>query len=167
MSGTLRRPFCGESRGRTALNDAIIVALDQLRSAHRERHALIIVSDGGDNASKHKFDQVMSKGAKFQGNNIFHRHFWRERSGTKSPDAGEAGQSDGWQAYFPRSRIEGCVDLHPNSRDIREQYMLGYNRPARPRKARITKIEVKSMLRTVKDCTCARAVTRRRSLLLQ
>src|SRR6202008_423072 len=49
------------AQGRTALNDAIIVALGQLRSGHRERQALIIVSDGGDNASKHKFAEVLAE----------------------------------------------------------------------------------------------------------
>ena len=42
------------ARGQTALYDAVYEGLNHLQLAHGEKKALIIVSDGGDNASQHK-----------------------------------------------------------------------------------------------------------------
>ncbi len=39
--------------GRTALLDAVYLALSQMRKSHMARKALLIVSDGGDNASRY------------------------------------------------------------------------------------------------------------------
>ena len=46
--------------GKTALYDAILLALEHLGKAHLERRELIIISDGGDNASRHTFQQVLT-----------------------------------------------------------------------------------------------------------
>ena len=47
------------SRGQTALYDAVAMGLEQLQAANRDKKALIVVSDGGDNASRRKLDEVM------------------------------------------------------------------------------------------------------------
>jgi Ca-activated chloride channel family protein len=44
--------------GRTALLDAIDLAMAQLRSARHERHILLVLSDGGDNHSRHHLPEV-------------------------------------------------------------------------------------------------------------
>ena len=48
------------ARGRTALYDAVAEGLNHLQFGHWDKKALIIVSDGGDNASRHKFSQVLA-----------------------------------------------------------------------------------------------------------
>lgn len=45
--------------GMTALYDAIDVALDHVQRGTRDRRALIVVSDGGDNASAHTMTMVL------------------------------------------------------------------------------------------------------------
>src|SRR5580698_2554440 len=40
--------------GETALYDAVAIALEHLKKGNRDRKVLIVVSDGGDNVSKHK-----------------------------------------------------------------------------------------------------------------
>lgn len=45
-------------RGNTALADAIYMGITKLRSATYQRRALLIVSDGGDNMSRHSLRQV-------------------------------------------------------------------------------------------------------------
>jgi Ca-activated chloride channel homolog len=45
--------------GQTALYDAIAKALEALQAGSRDKRVLIVVSDGGDNASRRKLDQVM------------------------------------------------------------------------------------------------------------
>jgi Ca-activated chloride channel homolog len=49
------------SYGRTAFHDALSQALEGLAQAKHERRALVILSDGGDNASMMTFDQVLAK----------------------------------------------------------------------------------------------------------
>ena len=44
--------------GRTALLDAIYLALNEMRKSHMGRKALLIVSDGGDNASRYTRNEV-------------------------------------------------------------------------------------------------------------
>src|SRR5579864_3712608 len=47
------------ARGRTALNDAVIAALRHLDSPQATKKVLILISDGGDNASQHTFGQAL------------------------------------------------------------------------------------------------------------
>ena len=46
--------------GMTALYDAVAAALDHLKQGNRDKKVLIVISDGGDNASKQKLDQIMA-----------------------------------------------------------------------------------------------------------
>ena len=48
----------GTPAGRTALNDAMVLSLKHLERGRRDRRTLILVSDGGDNSSVHKGDEV-------------------------------------------------------------------------------------------------------------
>ena len=47
-------------KGRTALLDAIYLGMNRMRKAHYERKALLIISDGGDNASRYTEGEVRS-----------------------------------------------------------------------------------------------------------
>jgi Ca-activated chloride channel homolog len=49
-----------ESKGQTALLDAIYFALSEMRSARHQRKAIVIISDGGDNCSRYSLKEVMS-----------------------------------------------------------------------------------------------------------
>ena len=46
--------------GETALYDAIATALDHLKKGRSDKKVLIVISDGGDNASKHSLAQVIA-----------------------------------------------------------------------------------------------------------
>jgi Ca-activated chloride channel family protein len=46
--------------GSTALNDTIYAALGQMRAAHRERRAMLVISDGMDNHSHHTARELMA-----------------------------------------------------------------------------------------------------------
>jgi Ca-activated chloride channel family protein len=59
-AGVLRMALSKDrSQGRTALNDAVAWALHHLDSGQREKKALVLVSDGGDNSSQLKSDELM------------------------------------------------------------------------------------------------------------
>ncbi len=47
-----------QSKGRTALLDAVLLAMHTMKSAHNPRKALIIISDGGDNSSRYTESDV-------------------------------------------------------------------------------------------------------------
>lgn len=47
-----------QSRGRTALLDAIYLALHEMKKGRHARKALLIISDGGDNSSRYSYSQV-------------------------------------------------------------------------------------------------------------
>ncbi len=44
----------------TALYDAVAVALDHLKKGKWDKKVLTAISDGGDNASKHKLAEILS-----------------------------------------------------------------------------------------------------------
>ncbi|HKZ51831.1 MAG TPA: VWA domain-containing protein [Candidatus Acidoferrales bacterium] len=49
-----------QAKGRTALLDALYLALDTMREASNPRKALLVISDGGDNHSRYSVRDVMS-----------------------------------------------------------------------------------------------------------
>src|ERR1700722_773581 len=49
-----------ESKGRTALLDAIFLALHEMKKSTKNRKALLIISDGGDNVSRYTETEVRS-----------------------------------------------------------------------------------------------------------
>ena len=52
--------FTIQAKGRTALLDAIYLALSTMRDANNGRKAILIISDGGDNHSRYSVRDVMS-----------------------------------------------------------------------------------------------------------
>src|ERR1051326_5280787 len=46
--------------GQTALYDAVAAALEHLKKGDRDKKVLIVISDGGDNASRHGLAQIMA-----------------------------------------------------------------------------------------------------------
>jgi Ca-activated chloride channel family protein len=129
--------------GRTAINDAILIALDQLRAGHRDRQSLIIVSDGGDNASKHKFAEVMSK-ARASKASIYTIGIFGADQADQNPGMLEKlAKATGGEAYFPRSASEVSSICTQIARDIREQYLLAYSPSNTDLGDSFRKIEVK------------------------
>lgn len=49
------------ARGRTALLDALLLSIDEMKHARHVRRALLIISDGGDNASRHTLSEVKKR----------------------------------------------------------------------------------------------------------
>lgn len=57
--GTMEdRLSAAQAKGRTALFDAIYLAISQLRTARYHRRALLIISDGGDNTSRYTRGEI-------------------------------------------------------------------------------------------------------------
>jgi Ca-activated chloride channel family protein len=67
--GVLRRAMAAAltTQGRTALYDALDDGISYLSAGQFERKALVVISDGGDNASETSFDQIR---ARLQASNV-------------------------------------------------------------------------------------------------
>jgi len=60
-AGELERAISGApATGKTALYDAIVAALKQLKTCTLDKKVLVVISDGGDNASTHNLDSASS-----------------------------------------------------------------------------------------------------------
>jgi Ca-activated chloride channel family protein len=47
-----------QSKGRSALWDAIYLALHEIKKSHNPRKALLVISDGGDNSSRYTENEI-------------------------------------------------------------------------------------------------------------
>jgi Ca-activated chloride channel homolog len=50
-----------QSRGRTALLDALVLSMDEMRHAKHSRKAILLISDGGDNDSRYTAREVKAR----------------------------------------------------------------------------------------------------------
>jgi VWFA-related protein len=113
------------ARGRTALYDAVAEGLLHLQLGHWDKKALIIVSDGGDNASQQKLSQILAMGRKAQV--VIYSIGLMDEDGDENPEALRRLSKDtGGIAFFPTSS-EGVAEVSQQiARDLREQYTLGF-----------------------------------------
>jgi VWFA-related protein len=114
------------SRGRTALYDAIAGGVDYLSRGTRERKVLVLLSDGGDNASRTTKDDAVQK-AQASNAVIYTIALIEPDSRDANPDLlKELSLASGGEAYRPRNS-GGIADvLGRVARDIRHTYTIGY-----------------------------------------
>jgi VWFA-related protein len=118
------------ARGQTALFDALVSALAQLDRGAQPRKVLVVVSDGGDNASRARFEDVIDAALR--------RDVVIYAIGLADPDDKEAkperlrelASVTGGEAFFPRANDEITPVLERIARDIRSSYTIGYAPPA-------------------------------------
>jgi VWFA-related protein len=112
--------------GETALYDAIAVALDQIKLGSCDKKVLILISDGGDNASKHNLAQVIEM-ARHSGAIIYAIGIFDEQDGDQNPDVLKRfAKETGGEAFFPDSSKETALICERIAHDIRNQYTLAY-----------------------------------------
>jgi VWFA-related protein len=112
--------------GETALYDAIAIALDHLKQGKSDKRVLIVISDGGDNASKHSLSQVIEM-AKTSDAIIYTIGIFDEQDGDQNPGVLKRFASEtGGEAFFPKSSQEIASICEGIARDIRNQYTLAY-----------------------------------------
>lgn len=112
--------------GLTALYDALAAALQHFHDNPADRRVLLLISDGGDNASKHTFAQVL-KMAQAANVIIYAVGLLDPLSADQKPDVlKKLAQDTGGEVYFPNSTIEVVSDCIAIATDIRHQYILAY-----------------------------------------
>jgi len=112
--------------GRTALYDAIAVALTHLRQGTKPKKALIVVSDGGDNASHYRLRQVLHM-AETSNALIYTVGLLDEYEMDQNPRVLQRlAKVTGGEAYFPETLARVRTIFQNLARDLREQYTIGY-----------------------------------------
>lgn len=112
--------------GRTALNDAVILALDHIAKGTKQRKALLVISDGGDNASTHSEAEMMSKVEEVQAT-IYTIGLFTEDDQDRNPGLlRRLAAVSGGETYLPDdpTKISGILSHIAN--EIRSRYSIGY-----------------------------------------
>jgi len=116
----------GVPEGRTALYDAVEMALHQLDFGRRQEKTLIVISDGGDNVSVHKLQDVMHDVLDSVAT-IYTIGIFTEDDPDKNPGLlNRIAHVSGGGAYFPKSLDEIVPICREIARDIRTRYTIGY-----------------------------------------
>ena len=123
----LQNAIADESaRGQTALYDAIAMGLEQLQAATRDKKVLIVVSDGGDNASRRKLDEVMKLAERSSAVIYTIGVFDRDDPDQNPAVLNRLARATGGEAFLPGKLDEVVANCERIARDIRHQYIVGY-----------------------------------------
>lgn len=123
VEGALNRDV---PRGRTALYDAIAMALGHLRQAAFEKRILIVISDGGDNASHHRWPEVRAM-AEASNAIIYTIGLFDERDPDWNPNVlKRLAVETGGEVFLPRENTAVVQICEQIAHDIRNQYTIGY-----------------------------------------
>jgi Ca-activated chloride channel homolog len=118
-----------DSRGSTALYDAVIGSLDHLKKAHKDKKVLLVVTDGEDNTSRNTLERTVKEVQKTD-TVIYTIGLLSDEKGKAKNRAKKAlkemAEASGGLAFFP----ENVEDVHTIcdqvAHDIRNQYTLAY-----------------------------------------
>jgi Ca-activated chloride channel homolog len=112
--------------GRTALYDAAVAGLEHLQAGGPEKKALIVISDGGDNASVLGLPAVLKK---FEQSSaaIYAIGVFDEDDPDQNPDVlRRLAHATGGEAFFPARLGDVVAICERIAHDIRHQYTIGY-----------------------------------------
>lgn len=124
-----------DSRGGTALYDAVIASADHLaKGAKKEKKVLLVITDGVDNESRESLESAIRKVQDDNGPTIYTIGILGDEPGIKRAKRALQSLSDqtGGVAFFPRDLMEVDEISQEVARDIRNQYTLTY-KPSNPR----------------------------------
>ncbi len=133
--------------GETALYDAIAVALEHLKKGERDKKVLIVVSDGGDNASKHKLAEIVAMVGQPDAI-IYTIGIFDDQDADRNPGTLKRLAKDtGGEAFLPESLKDVVPICEQIARDIRNQYTIAYVPTNRERNGKYRVVQVKASSR--------------------
>ncbi|HEU5351469.1 MAG TPA: VWA domain-containing protein [Terracidiphilus sp.] len=122
-----------DSRGGTALYDAIVASADKLvADGKRPKQVLVVITDGEDNASMTTLEQTIERVQQLSGPVIYSIGllFGDDMTHSESRNARRAleelSTETGGVAFFPRNMEQVDQIAAEVARDIRSQYTIGY-----------------------------------------
>jgi Ca-activated chloride channel family protein len=132
------------TNGQTALYDAVAGALDHLKKGDRDKKVLIVISDGGDNASKHSLAEIMAM-TQHADAIIYTIGLFSEEDADRNPRVlKQLAKDTGGDVFLPQSLKEAVPICERIARDIRNQYTISYVPANRKQDGTYRVIEVKA-----------------------
>ncbi len=139
-----------QSKGRTALLDSVYLAMHEMKKARNPRKAVLIISDGGDNASRYTETEIKSavREADVQifAIGIFEGMGNRGRTPEEAAGPGllnELADQTGGREYA----VENVAELPDIAAkigvELRNEYILGYTPKNRDRDGKYRRVQVK------------------------
>jgi VWFA-related protein len=112
--------------GETALYDAVGAALEHLKQGSRDRKVLIVISDGGDNASKRKLTEITALAG--QPDVVMYSiGVFDDQDDDRNPGVlRRLAKDTGGEAFFPESSKDVAPICERIAHDIRNQYTIAY-----------------------------------------
>jgi Ca-activated chloride channel homolog len=112
--------------GQTALYDAVAAALEHLKKGTRDKQVLIVISDGGDNASKRSLAQLMAM-ARHADAIVYTIGLFDEDDDDRNPKVlSQLAKDTGGDVFLPNSLKEAVPICEKIAHDIRNQYTIAY-----------------------------------------
>lgn len=139
-----------QSKGRTALLDAVYMAMNQMKKAHNPRKAILIISDGGDNSSRYTENEIKNAvreaDVQVYAIGIFEPMSSRGRTAEEMAGPGlltEISEQTGGRHYA----VENVAELPDIAAkigiELRNQYVLGYTPKKLERDGKYRRVTVK------------------------
>jgi VWFA-related protein len=117
--------------GNTALYDGLAAALEHLQMGTAGRKALIVITDGGDNASRLSFQGLLKRAEASSAQIYTIGVFDKNYSGEDPSVLKRLAKVTGGKAYFPESPSQITAICRQIAQDLRHQYTIGYH-PSSP-----------------------------------
>ncbi len=139
-----------QAKGRTALLDAVYMALHKMKKAHNPRKALLIISDGGDNSSRYTESEIKNlvreADVQIYAIGIFEPSGSRGRTAEELSGPGllsELSEQTGGR-HFAVENLNELPDVAAKiGIELRNQYILGYTPANLQRDGKYRKVQVK------------------------
>jgi Ca-activated chloride channel family protein len=139
-----------QSKGRTALLDAVLMGLHTMKKARNARKALLIISDGGDNSSRYTESEIKNlvreADVQIYAIGIFENAAGRGRSAEELSGPGllsEISEQTGGRAFAVENLNELPDIAAKIGIELRNQYLLGYTPANLERNGKYRKVQVK------------------------
>jgi Ca-activated chloride channel family protein len=138
-----------QSKGRTALLDALVLSLHEMKNSKKNRKALLIISDGGDNSSRYSESEVRKmvreNDVLIYAVGVFEPYGGRSRTPEEASGPGllnDISEQTGGR-HFPTDVTELPDIAAKIGVELRNRYVLGYSPTDPHRDGRYHRVEVK------------------------
>jgi Ca-activated chloride channel homolog len=139
-----------QAKGRTALLDAIYLAMNEMKKSTKRRKALLIISDGGDNSSRYSESEIRNvvreSDVLVYAIGIFEPTGSRGRSVEEMSGPGllsEIAEMTGGR-HFPVDNLSELPDIASKiGIELRNRYVLGFAPAGSQRDGKYHKLQVK------------------------
>ncbi|HYI92506.1 MAG TPA: VWA domain-containing protein [Bryobacteraceae bacterium] len=130
-----------QARGRTALYDALKAGFDHLEEGRLDKKTLVLISDGGDNASNLSRDQIIQQ-AQLSLATVYTVGVWDSGDRDRNPGfLRELSRITGGESFVPDSMDQLVGICGKIAQDIRNRYTLGFvpsqSSDGKPRKLKV------------------------------